>query len=153
MIAVTKVIALSILVAGIALSAPAVAQHAHPVPAPTPSSHSAPPIRWTTDAPLRAGMRGARDVVVALEHARHGHLDAGQVRRLAVQLEGHVQDIFAKCKLEPRADAALHDILLPLLVGARALAADPADLRPVASMQRALDAYARGFDDPRLQPR
>ena len=48
---------------------------------------------------------------------------------------------------------ALHDILLPLLAGARALTADPADLRPVASMQLALQAYARGFDDSGLLPR
>ena len=93
-----------------------------------------------------------RALATALEHGRHGHLDAGQVRRLAARLEGHVQGIFAECKLAPQADAALHGILLPLLEGAHALAADPDDLRPVAKMQRALDAYARGFDDPGFQP-
>lgn len=120
-------------------------------PAPVPGSHS-PVAKWATDAPLRTGMRGARDVVDALEHGRHGHLDPDQVRRLAAQLEGHVQDIFANCRLEPKADAALHDILLPLLTGARALATDPADMRPLASMQRAVEAYALGFDDPGFQP-
>jgi len=138
---------------GTALSAPVHAQHAHPSPAPTPAGHAT-ATRWATDAPLRAGMRGAHDVVAALEHGRHGHLDAGQVRRLAAQLEAHVQSIFAKCKLAPQADAALHGILLPLLTGARALAADPGDMRTVETMQRALAAYARGFDDPGFpQPR
>lgn len=152
MMAASSAILMSIMVAGMALSAPADAQHVHPGPVPDPGSHSTAATRWATDAPLRAGMRGARDVVAALEHGRHGHLDAGQVRRLGAQLAGHVQGIFAECKLAPQADAALHDILLPLLAGARVLAADPADVRPVAPMQRALDAYARGFDDPGFQP-
>jgi hypothetical protein len=152
MMAASNRIMLSIMVAGMALSAPLHAQHAHSSPATLPTTHSTTATRWATDAPLRAGMRGAHDVVAALAHGRHGHLDAAQVRALAAQLEGHVQGIFAECKLAPQADAALHDILLPLLAGARALAADPADLRPVASMQRALDAYARGFDDPGFPP-
>ena len=153
MMAASSYILISTMVAGLALSASLHAQHVHPGPAPAPANHSTAATRWATDAPLRAGMRGARDVVAALEHGRHGHLDAGQVRRLAAQLEGHVQGIFAECKLVPEADMALHDILLPLLAGARALTADPADLRPVASMQLALQAYARGFDDSGLLPR
>ena len=152
MMAASNRIVVSIMVAGMALSAPLHAQHVHSSHGTGPAAHSTAATRWATDAPLRAGMRGARDVVVALEHGRHGHLDAGQVRRLAAQLERHVQGIFAECKLVPQADAALHDILLPLLAGARALAADPADLRPVAPMQLALDAYVRGFDDPGFQP-
>ncbi|HSD16428.1 MAG TPA: DnrO protein [Thermomonas sp.] len=143
----------SIIFAGMALSAPLHAQHAHSRPAPVPAAHSTTATRWATDAPLRGGMRGARDVVAALEHGRHGHLDAAQVRLLAARLEGHVQGIFAECRLAPQADAALHDILLPLLDGARALAADPDDLRPLEPMRVALDAYARGFDDPGFRSR
>ena len=152
MMAASNPITLAIMFVGMALSAPLPAQHAHSSPAPLPAAHSTTAIRWATDAPLRAGMRGAQDVVAALAHGRHGHLDGGQVRGLAAQLEGHVQLIFAECQLAPQADAALHDILLPLLAGARALAADPADLRPLGSMQRALDAYARGFEDPGFPP-
>ena len=142
---------LAAILAAMSSSAVVHAQHVHAHAAPVPASHSM-AAAWATDAPLRAGMRGARDVVAALEHGPHGHLDPAQVQRLAAQLEGHVQGIFAECKLEPQADAALHEILLPLLAGARSLAADPADLRPVASMQLALDAYSRGFDDPGFRP-
>ena len=147
--AASSAVLAAILAAGMTLFAPVHAQHVHANPAP-PASHSA--TRWAADAPLRAGMRGARDVVAALEHGRRGHLNAGQVRRLAAQLEGHVHGIFANCKLVPQADAELHSILLPLLNGARALAADPGNLHPVAPMQRALAAYARRFKDPGFLP-
>lgn len=147
-------IVVPILLAGMALSAPLHAQHAHPgfASMPAATAQSTTSRRWATDAPLRASMRGARDVVAALEHGRHGHLDEGQMRRLAAQLDGHVQRIFAECKLAPQADGALHEILLPLLTGARTLAADSTDMRTLPSMRLALDAYARAFDDPGLQP-
>lgn len=125
MMAASNRIVVSIMVAGMALSAPLHAQHVHSSHGAGPAAHSAAATRWSTYAPLRAGMGGAREVVAVLEHGPHGHLDAGQVRPLAAQLEGHVQGIFAECKLVPQADAALHAVLLPLLNGARALAADP----------------------------
>ena len=152
MMAASHRIVVSIMLAGMALSAPLHAQHVHSSHGTGPAAHSTAATRWAPAAPRRAGVRGARAAVPALEHGRHSHLDAGQVRRLAARLEGHVQGIFAECKLAPQADAALHGILLPLLEGAHALAAAPDDLRPVAKMQRALDAYARGFDDPGFQP-
>lgn len=151
MMTASNCLAISILLAGLAMAAPVHAQHAHGDAAPLAATQSA-TTRWATDAPLRAGMRGARHVVAALEHAGHGQPDAAKVRDLAAQLDGHVQRIFAECKLAPQADAALHDILLPLLTGARALRADPADLQPVIPMRRAIDAYARAFDDPGFAP-
>jgi hypothetical protein len=105
----------------------------------------APAQRYATDAPLRENMAGIRDAVAALEHAEHGHLDAGQVGALADKVNGHVRTIVAECKLPPDADAALHAIIVPLVQQANALKAAPQDLSPVAGMREALDAYNAQF--------
>lgn len=115
------------------------------VPAPPPAAI---PTRHATDAPLRAGMRGIHAAVAALEHGRHGHLDEVQVKRLAGQADAHIKDIFANCRLAPAADAELHEILVPLMEGTRAIQARPADLSALGPMQQALERYARRFDDP-----
>jgi len=104
--------------------------------------------RWTTDAPLRAGMRGIHAAVEALGHYEHGHIGPEQATVLANQIEGHVQAIIANCRLAPDADATLHAILVPLLHNASALKAEPTSLRLIPPMRRALAEYARRFDDP-----
>ena len=96
-------------------------------------------------------MRRAHVAVDALRHYEMGHMSASMAEARASEVEEAVTYMFANCKLAAEPDAALHGILLPLLEGAHALAAAPDDLRPVAKMQRALDAYARGFDDPGFQ--
>lgn len=104
--------------------------------------------RWTTDAPLRAGMRDIRNVVEALGHYEHGHIGEDQAVLLARQVQGHIGGIVANCRLEPEADAALHVVLAGLAQGANALANDPADPGAIQSMRQALADYARLFDDP-----
>lgn len=134
-----------VLAAALGLSAPLAfaqdhAHHAAPV-----AQTAAPAQRYATDAPLRENMAGIRDAVAALEHAEHGHLDAGQVGALADKVNGHVRTIVAECKLPPDADAALHAIIVPLVQQANALKAAPQDLSPVAGMREALDAYNAQF--------
>ena len=76
--------------------------------------------RWTTDAPLRAGMRDIRNVVEALGHYEHGHIGEDQAVLLARQVQGHIGGIVANCRLEPEADAALHVVLASRAQGANA---------------------------------
>lgn len=104
--------------------------------------------RWPTDAPLRAGMARIRASVDALQHAGHGHLDAGQLTALASSVQREIRFIVANCTLEPRADAVLHPILGTLGEGAQALQSTPPDLSRIPAMRAALRAYARQFDDP-----
>ena len=121
--------------------------HAHDAVAAVATA-SAP--RWPTDAPLRAGMARIRASVDALQHAGHGHLDAGQLTALASSVQREIRFIVANCRLEPRAEAALHPILGTLGEGAQAqaLQSTPPDLSRIPAMRAALRAYARQFDDP-----
>lgn len=106
------------------------------------------PTRWPVDAPLQAGMRRIRTASEALEHAEHGHLDAAQVRALGSEIESATQRIFAECKLEPAADAALHPLLARVLAASRALQAKPGDLAPIGDLREVLRLYPLRFNDP-----
>ncbi len=112
--------------------------------APTPAAD----LRWPVDAPLHAGMLRIRTATEALEHAEHGHLDAAQVGALAGEIESATQRIFAECKLEPDADAALHPLLARVLTAGRALRAKPDDLAPVGELREVLRLYPLRFSDP-----
>jgi len=134
---------------GIAAVPPAFAwQHDHH-PAAAPATE-APARRFATDAVLRENMRGIRKSVDALGHHEHGHLGPEQVELLAGNIEGHVDDIIANCKLPPDADAALHAVIVPLLGNAATLKADPTRPGPIVAMREALAQYRRQFDDPEL---
>ena len=131
----------------LALAIPVAAQsHAHrgmdAATAPVPAQ------RWKTDAPLREGMGRIRAAVDGLGHYEHGHMGAEQALKLAASIERDIGFIVAHCKLEPRADAALHPILGALMQGALALKANPADFATIQPMRNALQDYARTFDDP-----
>ena len=109
---------------------------------------TAPARRYATDAPLRAGMQGIRAAVDALDHYEQGHMGPEQAKILAGDIQGHVNDIIAKCKLPPDADAALHAIIVPLMNQAAALKQDPTKLDAIPPMRQALADYAARFDDP-----
>ena len=126
---------------------PALAQeHVHATPA--ASTTAAPEQRFATDATLRRQMREIHGVVQALGHYEHDHITPELAARLSDQVTGHVNTIIVNCKLPPDADEALHHIIGPLLQDASALKADPRRLDAIAGMRKALDQYARQFDDP-----
>lgn len=104
--------------------------------------------RFATDQTLRSNMREIRSAVETLESLVRGADDPDQSARLAGGIDANVRDIIANCRLPADADAALHEIIHPLLTGAQALQASPADTAPVQRMREALDAYADRFDDP-----
>lgn len=104
--------------------------------------------RWAVDAPLQTGMARIRTAVQSLAHHETGHLDAAQVTALATTIEEQVQYLIANCKLDPKADAALHGIIGALLAGAKALKEAPTEAAPVAKLRAALADYPKYFDDP-----
>jgi hypothetical protein len=112
------------------------------------ASAPAPATRWQTDAPLREGMARISAAVAALGHNEHGHMDAAQVKQLVAGIQRDIGAIVSKCKLDPRADAALHPILGTLAQGAQSLDANPRDREAIPRMRVALQDYARQFDDP-----
>ena len=125
--------------------------HGHEAHAATDAA-PAPGKRWAVDAPLQAGMAKIRTAVGSLSHHELGHLDAAQVQQLATTIEEQVQYLIANCKLDPKADAALHGIIAKLLAGAKALKDAPTDAAPVAKLRAALADYPKFFDDPGWQP-
>lgn len=136
-----------ILAAALASVAPSLGAQAH--------QHAAPPVqprpqvvtRFAADATLSREMHGIRTAVEALGHYEHGHMGPEQALILAKTIEGHLRTIIANCKLAPDADAALHEVIVPLMQGAGALKQRPEDLSPVAPMRSSLERYDRRFQE------
>ncbi len=125
------------------------AQHAHgsQPPAAADDADTAPAIRWASDAPLREGMRRVRAATEGLSHAAHGHLDVGQVRALSAELEAAVQDMIARCRLDPAPDAALHPLLARVLQASAVLAEGEFDAAALAELEAVLMRYPVLFED------
>lgn len=140
----------------IALAQDAHAAHAHGhdthATSDATATSPAPEHRWAVDAPLQAGMAKIRTAVESLGHHEMGHLDKKQVVTLAAEIDAQVQYLIEHCKLDPKADAALHGIIGSLLAASKALKDKPADPAPVATLRAALADYPTLFDDPTWQP-
>lgn len=146
-----RIVLLAVLAAGLGVAAaPAVVAQHHAQHSASNATEEAPVQRFATDAVLRENMRGIRKSVDALAHYEQGHIGPQQVALLAGNIEGHVNDVIANCKLPPDADAALHAVIVPLMRNAAALKADPAKPGLIAAMRGALGEYRRRFDDPEL---
>jgi hypothetical protein len=63
-----------------------------------------------------------------------------------------VQFLIANCKLDPKADAALHGIIGSCSPPRRRCRTHPQDAAPVATLRAALNDYPRYFDDPKWLP-
>lgn len=112
-------------------------------------SDALPATPWATDAPLRENMRRVRKAVGSLEHYEHGHLDAAEAAKLAGDIQDAVNAMFANCKLEAEADAALHGLLANFITGARAVRTEAeVPTEAIAKMREALARYPLMFDDP-----
>lgn len=144
----TPLLLLSIL---LCTALPATAQHnhdEHESHASTPEAVAIPAQRYATDAPLREGMSRIHGALDELTHYEMGHMpQAVAVERVDV-IKQATDYIFANCKLDPKADAALHSMLVPLLNGIQAFQKDPADTSTVAAMRQAVADYPRVFNDP-----
>lgn len=113
---------------------------------------TAPSAPFATDAPLRAGMARIRNAVTAnMPDYRQRGLSRDQATALASEIEQSVDYLFANCRLEPAADAALHGLLAQLLQGAAALRRDPAADDGMPAVLAALERYPRMFLDTQWQ--
>ncbi|MCW5660253.1 MAG: hypothetical protein KIT60_21325 [Burkholderiaceae bacterium] len=112
--------------------------------------------KWTTDAPLRAGMGRIRGLVEPQLGAAHaGKLTPAQYRELATQVETEVGGIVANCKLEPNADAMLHLVIADIGAGTDAMAGKDAKTRPalgLVKLAQAVNQYGNHFDHPGFKP-
>ncbi len=129
-----------------ATAKPAAAKSATAKPAAAPTQ------RWATDAPLRAGMRNLREATETLNHYQMGHLDDVQRDNAVEKIDAAIKDMFANCKLEPEADAALHRLLAKFIAGANAARAGKFSKVELMQMQEALALYPGEFVDDWSSP-
>lgn len=108
--------------------------------------------KWETDAALRQSMAAIRkNVDASLQDIHKNRLSAARYGALASKVENEVANIVGNCKLEPKADAQLHLIVVALLEGASQMAdkAKHAKRRDGAiKIIGALGKYPIYFNDP-----
>ena len=126
---------------------PAHAQHAHHEPARDVSDSSAPSQRHAADAPLREGMARIHTALDELRHYEMGQMPEPLAIEQVAAIKSAIDILFATCKLEPEADAALHSILVPLLAAVQTFKGNPHDVGAIAAMRQAVADYSRLFDD------
>lgn len=141
-----------------ATSAPAMAggqEHNHPAHGEHADhlNHASPLVldhggaKWKTDTALRDGMTHIRSAVH--KHGKdEGRLAAAQGRALANDINTWVGYMIANCKLEPKADAALHVLIGDLVKGAELLQAPGHAKDGLALAKKALATYPQYFDHP-----
>lgn len=112
--------------------------HSHAVPETT----DAPEGGWASDAPLRQGMQAILNAVVAA--VRNG----GEGKALASELRAQIRYLFANCRLEPEADAALHAILADVLQSAQRLDDGASAKDEHDALHAALRTYGQRFQHP-----
>lgn len=97
---------------------------------------------WASDAPLRRGMQAILDAVVAAVRAQ------GEGPALAAELRAQIDFLFANCRLQPEADAALHGILAELLLSAQRLEAGASPAEEHYALHASLQRYGQLFQHP-----
>lgn len=110
---------------------------------------------WSTDPPLRQGMKAIRAAVARdLPAIHHGTETPEQYVALAATITGQVAYIVKNCKLEPAADAQLHRVIGELVAAAEIMRGTQANVARADGAARAvsaLDAYGRYFAHPGWQ--
>ena len=107
--------------------------------------------RHASDAALREGMSRIHAALDELRHYEMGHMPQSIAIERVASIKLATDYLFANCKLDAEADAALHSMLVPLLNGVQAFDKDPADTSTVAAMRGAVADYPNVFDDPNWQ--
>jgi hypothetical protein len=104
--------------------------------------------KWETDATLRRGMARIAALVAPLAAKMEGErLDPIEAARVADDVRDEVNILISNCRLEPRADAALHVLIGDMLAGADILSQPEPSIEGVRTISEALDLYPRYFED------
>lgn len=145
----TRSAATPFLVALLCLTLPALAlaQHSHETHDAAAATVS-PAHRHATDAPLREGMARIHAALEELRHYEMGHMPESMASDRVDAIQAATDYLFANCKLDANADAALHGMLAPLLAAVQAFRKNSDDTSTIAAMRKAVADYPRIFDDP-----
>jgi len=128
-------------IAGVAMGAVAANLQAAPIQA---------DVKWQTDTALQQGMLNIRAIVEqSLPQIRADQFSDEHYNALGQAVETQVAYIVKNCKLDPSADAVLHDVLGELSSGIDRVTARTAEnqrTHGVSYIIAALDNYGRHFD-------
>lgn len=112
--------------------------------------------KWAADDALRRGMNGIRNQMAEHLHAEQaGKVGAAQYNILAKGVNGQLGYIFQNCRLDKKADAALHQILAQVIKGVEILEGKQAEAERhegVMKIARALESYPTYFSHPGWKP-
>ena len=111
--------------------------------------------KWATDAPLRQGMATLNQAMAeALPRIHKNHFTPADYEALAKTVDAQVAFMVANCKLEPRADAMLHQVIAELLAGAGTMQSETGQPRHDGAQRvlRALQDYGEYFQHPGWKP-
>lgn len=137
----------------LALAPPVLAQQGHADHDVHAAHDAAAPVaipaqRYAPDAALREGMSRIHAALDELRHYEMGHMPQSIAVERVASIKEATDYLFANCKLDAQADAALHGMLVPLLSGVQAFNKNPADSSTVSVMRDAVSDYPSVFDDP-----
>lgn len=135
----------------ISVTALAAESHEHHHGAPAAKLQLNQGAKWETDAPLRQGMTTIQGELAGKLAAIHaGRLSRADYAALGRTIDAQVGNIVSQCKLEPKADAALHGIIGELLHAAEIMQGK-AKGKPQSAAHHVvmtLENYAKYFDHP-----
>lgn len=103
--------------------------------------------KWATDEPLRQGMQRIDALVTPVQAvSAEQSLDPAQAKVIAEGVKGQVTFLVNNCKLEPKADAALHVLIADMLEGSEALSEAAPSGRGIVLIRQALQRYPEYFE-------
>lgn len=145
----------SMLVGAAMLAAPAIAQnehkHDHAPATATAARTTVPAKRFATDDALRKGMASIASIVARpAKEIQEASLKGPAYLEMAGQVEEQVAYIIKNCKLEPKADHTLHEIIFDVNQSVGLMRRNSVEIQRtgVLALNQALRNYAKYFDHP-----
>ena len=128
------------------------AEHAHPAHSKTNSAnltldHGK---KWATDLPLRQSMEKISQLMNSNMSIIHNNkMSDSEFKKLGQQIHAQTNNIFKNCKLSPKADQMLHEILIPILKAEKVYLGTEKSLSKhdaTLSVMSSLESYGKYFN-------
>lgn len=112
--------------------------------------------KWATDQPLREGMTSIKSIAATTLPAAHADkaTDA-DYDKFSKEVSAQVTNIVQNCKLDPKADAQLHNVIGDMMAGVEIAEGKQAGKKRAAGVvqaAQALNTYGKYFDHPGWKP-
>lgn len=106
--------------------------------------------KWATDLPLRQSMEKISQLMNSnLSLIHNNKMSDSEFKSLSQQIHSQTNNIFKNCKLSPKADQMLHEILIPILKSENVYLGTEKSMSKhdaTVSIMRSLENYGKYFD-------